>query len=133
MTENTQEKPNDRPKNAPKEFALIKFPGKTRKQDPDIIYVRVNGNPVRMKRIEFIPVKLEVVHALRNATEPVVESEDSAGGDVDMVRRRKVVSHAPRFPFELVGWITAKDFNKLRKIALKRSITDQEADKAIYG
>jgi hypothetical protein len=120
-------------KNPAREYAIIKFPGKTRKHDPTRISVRVCGERMLMKRMEFIPIHVKFVKALRNATEPVVEEEDSSGDAIDAVRRRKVVDHAPRFPFELVGWISKKDYDKFRRIALKRSITQKEVDKVIYG
>ncbi|HUV77076.1 MAG TPA: hypothetical protein VMW06_03355 [Desulfobacterales bacterium] len=135
MTDNAdKEDPKTNPaKNPPREFAIIKFPGKTRKHDPTRIPVRVGGERMLMKRMEFIPIHVKFIKALRNATEPVVEEEDSSGDAIDAVRRRKVVDHAPRFPFELVGWIVEKDYKKLRKIALKQSITQAEVDKVIYG
>lgn len=135
MTDSTdKDNPKTNPaKNPAREFAIIKFPGKTRKHDPDKISVRVQGERILMKRNEFIPVQVKFIHALRNATEPVVEDEDSSGDAIDAVRRRKVVDHAPRFPFELVGWILKKDYDKFRRIALKRSITQKEVDKVIYG
>jgi len=110
-------------KRTAKEFAVIRFPGKTRKQDPDEIHVGVNGKKYRMQRNEYLPVPKEVIDVLRNAIEPVAEP-DSANG-INM-RRRKVVTFTPRFPFELLGWIGKSDYVALRDIAKTRTITEDE-------
>jgi len=113
-----------------REFAVIRFPQKLRKIDPDIISVGVEGRKYRMKRNEFIPVPFEVIHALRNAKEPVPEPETSDGFSPQL-RRRKVVDFSPRFPHEIVGWITRDAYERLRAIAKRRSLTEQEVYDAV--
>jgi hypothetical protein len=110
-----------------RKYAIIRFPGKLRKQDPDIISVGVNGDKYRMKRMEFIPVPASVIEALKNATEPVVEEEDPASPSVQ-TRRRKVVGFSPRFPFELHGYVTKDVYERARAIAKVRSITERELE-----
>lgn len=109
-----------------REFAVIRFPGKIRKTDPDIISIGVNGEKIRCKRNEFIPVRSAFIEALRNAKEPVVEPEtlDSTN---PMLRRRKVVDFAQRFPFELVGWIDEEAYQNFRARTLAgESLTERE-------
>lgn len=98
-----------------REFAVIRFPGKTKKTDPDIVSVGVNGNKIRCKRNEFVPVRAEYIHALRNAKEPVVEPDDFDPSKMHL-RKRKVVDFAPRFPFELVGWIDKETYEEFRQL-----------------
>jgi len=110
-----------------REYAIIKMGGKRTKQDSTLVVVRVTGETIRMKRGSYIPVKAQVVHALRNALEPISEDDDGSGS-TQQIRRRKVVEYSPRYPFELFGWIGEKDYNRLRKIALKREITEREVN-----
>jgi len=110
-----------------REYAIIKMGGKRTKQDPTLVPVRVTGETIRMKRGSYIPVKAKFVHALRNALQPIAEDDDGSGS-TQQIRRRKVVEYSPRYPFELFGWITEKDYNRLRKIALKREITEREVN-----
>ena len=119
--------------NPAKQFAIIRLPKKPAgSKEPNLVSVRVNGERIQLMRNEFIPIKKMHINAIRNAVEPVVENEDSAEGDVHLIQRRKIISDTPRFPFELVGWISEKEFQRFRKIALKRSITQEEVDKVIY-
>lgn len=113
-----------------RKYAVIRFPGKLRKWDPDIVSVGVNGQKTRMKRQELIPVPIAVIEALRNAKEPVVEEEDPLSPKV-MSRRRKIVGFSPRFPFELFGYLTKENYEKLRKIAMERSISEEEMYEAL--
>lgn len=109
-----------------REYAVIRFPGKTKKTDPDMISVGVNGEKIRCKRNELVPVKAPFIEALRNAKEPVVENEDMDPTKT-MLRRRKVVNFAPRFPFELVGWIDEETYQDFRLRALDgESLTEKE-------
>jgi len=110
-----------------REYAIIKMGGKRTKQDSTLVVVRVTGETIRMKRGSYIPVKAQVVHALRNALQPITE-EDDGSGSTQQIRRRKTVDYSPRYPFELFGWITEKDYNRLRKIALIREITEREVN-----
>lgn len=120
--------------NPGKEYAIIRLPQKAKgSKEPDQVPVRVTGERILLMRNEFIPVRKKHITALRNAVEPVFEDGEQLDGDVHIIRRRKSVAFAPRFPFELVGWIDEKDYNKFRKIALKRSITQKEVDAVIYG
>jgi len=132
MAKETQETQKIK-RNPGKEFAVIRLPKKAKgSKEPEIVTVRVNGERIQIKRNEFVPVRKMHILALRNAVEPVVESEEEQPGDVHMVRRRKIVSTTPRFPFELVGWVDEKDFIKFKKIATRRSITQEEVDNVIY-
>jgi hypothetical protein len=97
-----------------RQFAVIRFSGKTKKTDPDIISIGVNGEKIRCKRNEFIPVRSAFIEALRNAKEPVVENED-VDQTKTMLRKRKIVNFAPRFPFELVGWIDEATYEEFRR------------------
>jgi hypothetical protein len=109
-----------------REFAVIRFPGKTKKTDPDLISIGVNGEKIRCKRNEFIPVKAPFIEALRNAKEPVVEGEDFDPSKT-MLRRRKVLNFAPRFPFELVGWIDEATYQEFRgRTTSGESLTEKE-------
>lgn len=109
-----------------REYAVIRFPGKTKKTDPDIISIGVNGEKIRCKRNEFIPVKAPFIEALRNAKEPVVEGED-LDPTKTMLRRRKVVNFAPRFPFELVGWVNEETYEEFRQRTVAgESLTEKE-------
>lgn len=109
-----------------REFAVIRFPGKIRKTDPDIISIGVNREKMRCKRNEFVPVRARFIEAIRNAKEPVVEEED-LDPTKTMLRRRKVVNFAPRFPFELVGWIDEEAYQDFRARTLAgESLTEKE-------
>jgi len=110
-----------------RDFAIIRMGGKRSKQDSTLVPVRVTGETIRMKRGSYIPVKAKFVHALRNALEPITE-EDDGSGSTQQIRRRKTVDYSPRYPFELFGWIDEKNYNRLRKIALKREITEWEVN-----
>ena len=110
-----------------RDFAIIRMGGKRTKQDSTLVPVRVNSETIRMKRGSYIPVKAAVVYALRNALEPIPEDDDGSGS-TQQIRRRKVVEYSPRYPFELFGWIDEKAYNRLRKIALKREITEREVN-----
>jgi len=110
-----------------RDFAIIRMGGKRTKKDPTLVVVRVTGETIRMKRGSYIPIKAKFVHALRNALEPITE-EDDGSGSTQQIRRRKTVDYSPRYPFELFGWIDEKTYNRLRKIALKREITEREVN-----
>jgi len=110
-----------------RQYAIIKMGGKRTKQDSTLVPVRVTGETIRMKRGAYIPVKAKFVHALRHALEPITE-EDDGSGSTQQIRRRKTVDYSPRYPFELFGWIDEKTYNRLRKIALKREITEREVN-----
>ena len=129
-----EEKEKQKMRRLNRKFAVIRFPGKIRKQDPDLIPVGVHGDNFhykkKFKRNEYIPVPIAVIEALRNAKEPVVEDEDPTSPKV-MSRRRKIVGFSPRFPFELLGYTTKENYEKLVKIATERSITDDELYDAI--
>lgn len=103
------------PASKAREYAVIRFPKSSRKTDPPIVSVGVNGEKIRCKRNELVPVKACFLDALRNAKEPVVEEEDGGGGAL-MIRRRKIVDFAPRYPFELMGWIDEKTYEEFRKL-----------------
>ena len=110
-----------------RDFAIIRMGGKRTKQDSTLVPVRVTGETIRLKRGSYIPVKAKFIHALRNALQPITE-EDDGTGSTQQIRRRKTVDYSPRYPFELFGWIDEKNYNRLRKIALKREITEREVN-----
>lgn len=115
-----------------RKFAVIEFNKRQSKLDPEKISVGVNGYKYRMKRGEKIPVPSAVIHALRNAQEPVVEEEENGAQDNINIKRRKVTNMVPRFPFTLHGWISEVDYEKLKEISMERSITEEELDKVLF-
>jgi len=137
MTEtNTEvETKKDTPPVAERDFAIIRITGRSRKTDTDLVSIGVNGEKRRIMRNKFVPIERRFVEALKNAKEPVVESDDGQGA-VQQMRRRKIVDSSPRYPFELVAWINESQFKKLRKIVLPpyqggqgKTLTDDQ----VYG
>lgn len=118
-------------KTVAREYAVIKLQGRSNEIEPEMVPVVVNGERIRMKRDEFLPVKAGVVEALRHAVRPVAQTVNKASGGA--IRRRKVSSMIQRFPFELVGWIDKDKYDYMRKIVLSRSMTESEAYAVIDG
>ena len=134
MAESEKSEKKTEPVNPVREYAIIRLPKKSKgSTEPDQVPIRVNGERILLQRNEFIPIHKKHILAARNALEPVFEEGEQLEGAVHIIRRRKVTNFAPRFPFELAGWISEKDYQKFRNIALKRSITQKEVDAVIYG
>jgi hypothetical protein len=110
-----------------REYAVIRFPGKTKKTDPDIVSIGVNGIKIRCKRNELIPIQAPFIEALRNAKEPVVEGGEGFDPTNSILRRRKIVNFAARFPFELIGWIDEETYEDFRRRTTEgESLTEKE-------
>lgn len=134
MDEKTKSDNGGTPRNKtvgkPRGYAVIRFLGKRKPSDIDMIKIGVHGDGINydatVKRNEYIPVPAAVVHSMRNAQEPESESGEADPNNALHIRRRKTVRFVQRFPFELVCWITKKQYNELRAIAKNRSIEDEE-------
>lgn len=115
-----------------KEFAVIRLQGRSDKLEPELVPVTVNGERIRLKRSEFVPVKAGVVEALRNAKRPMAENgAEGAGGTT--IRKKKIAGFIQRFPMEIVGWVNKDQYEYLRDIAKVRSITEVECYGVIDG
>lgn len=113
-----------------KDYAVIRLNEDPTGIEPEVVPVNINGERIRIKRNEYVPVKSSVISVLRNALRPVYAKPK---GESTMVRNRKPVSHAMRFPFETTGYISEEAYKYLRSIATQRSITESEIDAAISG
>ena len=106
-------------------YAVIRLQDATNDVEPDMVPVNVNGDRIRIKRGEYVPVTAAVVSALRNAVRPVSKPVKGSSPD-GMVRKRKESGFVQRFPFEMLGWVNQEEYMYLRSVARARSITEQE-------
>ena len=113
-------------------YALIMISEKQSDIEPTDVPVNLNGVQMVLKRNEFIPVQVGVVEILKNATRPVTDTVKPGPNGV-VVQRRKIVGFAPRFPFQFISWLAQDEYDRLKDIARKRSITQKEADDVVYG
>ncbi|KKN75075.1 hypothetical protein LCGC14_0384490 [marine sediment metagenome] len=103
-----------------KNFAVIRISGAGGKGELNYVHVGADDGKgghrqLTIMKNEYVPLEKRFVDSLKHATVPIMEPDDGTG---DQLRRRKIVSRAPRFPFELVAWITKAAYSKMRKHVL---------------
>lgn len=103
------------------DYALIRLAGRSGLTEPNIVSVGINGKPFNMQRGMMIPVPQSVVGALSNAVVPEYAEEEDG-----ITRRRAFIGMRQRYPFEVVRKLDKIKYDALRKIALERTITDQD-------
>ena len=113
-----------------KEFAVIRIQERSSEIEPVDVFVNFNGTRMVIKRDEYVPVPSGVIDILRNATKPVFAPVSESG---IMISKRKAVSHAQRFPFELTSFLSEPEYTYLKGIASKRSLTEKEVYDVIDG